>query len=201
MALNSFIRRKGPPQPLKLKLAKEEGEAEREGHQVDYLPFGVKTVKIEVTGKYRGKLFVSPKRSSSIPGEKFGHEDGVNPPQFVVSWGGGHEDYSELDYPKKRFAYFLVHHVGNGQDNYVLTIDAKDESGEIVDGLPVTLTYPQSAGEPWPKDQARSRRTRSSIVDGGERSSSDLALRPTACRPLLPPATSSIPARTPRAGS
>ncbi len=39
-----------------------------------------------------------------MPGEKLAHEDegcSYESPQFVVSWGGGHEDHYELDCPSK----------------------------------------------------------------------------------------------------
>jgi len=137
---------------FQLTIARESGEAERDGNKLDYLPFGVKTLKVEVEGAYKGKLRLRPRRLSAVPGEKLAHEDEGEPPQFIVSWGGGHEDHCELDYPNKRLAYFLVHHVGDSEGDHLLTIEATDETGRQA-GLAVTLTYPRSAGAPWPKDQ------------------------------------------------
>jgi hypothetical protein len=139
--------------PLTLSIARESDEAEREGNKLDYLPFGVKTLKVVVEGDYKGKLRLHPKRLSPVDGEKFAHEDDEGtPPQFVVSWGGGHEDYYELDYPKKRFVHFLVHHVGDSLGDHLLTIEAEDETDQVLT-LPVTLTYPTIGGAPWPSDQ------------------------------------------------
>jgi hypothetical protein len=136
----------------RLTIARESGEAERDGSKLDYLPFGIKTLKAEVEGDYRGRLRLHPRRSSGLPGKKFAHEDEGEPPQFVVSWGGGHEDHFELDYPGRRFVHFLVHHVGDSADDHLLTIEAMDETGQRAN-LPVTLTYPRSGGAPWPRDQ------------------------------------------------
>ena len=136
---------------FKLTIAREGDEAERGGNKLDYLPFGVKTLKVEVEGDTKGKLRLRPRRLSAVPGEKLAHEDEGDPPQFVVSWGGGHEDYYELD-AGKRLAHFLVHHVGDGVGDHLLTIEATDETGRQA-SLPVTLTYPRSGGAPWPKDQ------------------------------------------------
>ena len=137
---------------FKLAIARESGEAERGGNELDYLPFGVKTLKVEVKGDYKGKLRLCPRRLSAVPGEKLAHEDKGEPPQFVVSWGGGHEDHYELDYPNKRLVHFLVHHVGDSVGDHLLTIEATDETGRQA-SLPVTLTYPRSGGAPWPKEQ------------------------------------------------
>lgn len=137
---------------FKLAIARESGEAKRSGNEFDYLPFGVKTLKVEVEGAYKGKLCLHPRRLSAVPGEKLAHEDEGEPPQFVVSWGGGHEDHYELDYPNERLVHFLVHHVGEGGGDHVVTIEATDETGQQA-SLAVTLTYPRSAGAPWPKDQ------------------------------------------------
>lgn len=138
--------------PFELTIADESREARREGNRLDYLPFGVKTVKVEVKGEYTGKLRLHPRRRSAIPGEKFAHEDEGDPPQFVVSWGGGYEDCYELDYPRRRLMHLLVRHVGDGAGDHLLTIEAEDESGQETT-LPVTLTYPRSGGAPWPMDQ------------------------------------------------
>jgi hypothetical protein len=138
--------------PLKLVMARESDQAERDENRLDYLPFGVKTLKLELDGEYRGKLRLRPRRFSDVPGEKLGHEDEGNPPQFVISWGGGHEDYYELDYPSKRLAYFLVHHVGDEAGDYPLTIEATDETGQQA-SLRVRLTYPRIGEAPWPQDQ------------------------------------------------
>jgi hypothetical protein len=89
---------------------------------------------------------------SAVPGEKFAHEDEGEPAQFVVSWGGGYEDYYEVDYPRQRLAYFLAHHVGGGTGDHVLTIDAEDKSGQL-SSLPITLTYPRSGVAAWPSDR------------------------------------------------
>ena len=137
---------------FELAITKAPGEAERSGNRLDYLPFGVKTLKVEARGDHKGTLRLRPRRLSSVPGEKLAHEDEGNPPQFVVSWGGGHEDHYELDYPKKRLVHFLVHHVGDSVGDHLLTIEAEDESGRRAT-LPVTLTYPRSGGAPWPRDQ------------------------------------------------
>jgi hypothetical protein len=137
--------------PLELVLANDGQEAEREGSRLDYLPFGVKTVKVRVQGEYAGKLRLRPSRLSAVPGEKFGHEDEGDPPQFVISWGGGREDYYELDYPQRNVAHFLVRHLGESTSDHLLTIEAEDESGQGA-VLPVTLTYPKSGGVPWPSD-------------------------------------------------
>jgi hypothetical protein len=135
-----------------LAITNERHEAERGGNRLDYLPFGVKTLKVEVKGEYRGKLRLHPRRLSAVPGEKLAHEDEGQPPQFVISWGGGHEDYCELDHPNRHIAHFLVHHVGDSTNDHLLTIDAIDESGWQT-SLPVTLTYPRTGGTPWPRDQ------------------------------------------------
>lgn len=139
--------------PLTLSIARQGNEVEREGNKLDYLPFGVKTLKVVVEGDYKGELRLSPKRPSPVDGEKFAHEDEGTPPQFVVSWGGGYEDYYLLDYPKKRFVYFLVHHIGTSDTlgDRLLTIEARPEgSDEVIASLPVTLTYPTFQGIPWP---------------------------------------------------
>ena len=131
--------------PFKLTIARESGEAERGGNELDYLPFGVKTLKVEVEGDRRGKLRLRPTRLSAVPGEKLAHEDEGEPPQFVVSWGGGHEDCYELDYPDRRLAHFLVHHVGDNVGDHLLTIEARDEAGWQT-SLSVTLTHPPTMG-------------------------------------------------------
>ncbi len=138
--------------PFELTIANESGEATRSGNHVDYLPFGVKTLKLEVRGEYKERLRLVPRRFSPVPGEKHAHEDEGDPPQFIVSWGGGHEDYYELDHPDRRVAHFLVHHVGDSEGDHLLTIEATDESGQRA-SLPVTLTYPCSGGAPWPREQ------------------------------------------------
>ncbi len=135
-----------------LSLAGVAGEVPREGHELDYLPFGVCTLKVRVEGDRPGKLHLAPRRLSAVPGETFGHEDKGTPPQFIVSWGGGFEDHCELDYPSKHMVHFLVHHVGQDLGDHRLTIEATDESGARI-SLPVTLTYPRIGGMPWPADQ------------------------------------------------
>jgi hypothetical protein len=138
--------------PLSLSIVREGNEAAREENKLDYLPFGAKTLKVAVEGDYRGKLRLSPKRSSPVEGEKFAHEDEGVPPQFAVSWGGGHEVY-ELDYPGKRVVHFLVHHIGDALDDRLLTIQARPEdSDEVIASLPVMLTYPTFTGERWPSE-------------------------------------------------
>jgi hypothetical protein len=137
---------------FELAISNEGNEVERGGNRLDYLPFGVKTLKVEVRGDHRGKLRLRPMRFSSVPGEKLAHEDEGHPPQFVVSWGGGHEDHYELAYPQAHVAHFLVRHVGDSTGDHPLTIEAEDESGHQ-SSLPVTLTYPKSGGVPWPRDQ------------------------------------------------
>jgi hypothetical protein len=159
--------------PYELALASESGEARRERNRLDYLPFGVKTVKVEVQGEYAGKLRLRPRRLSTVPGEKLAHEDEGDPPQFVVSWGGGYEDWYELDYPQRRLAYFLVHHVGDSTGDHPLTIEAEDESGRR-SSLPVTLTYPRSGGAPWPSEQLL--RARWQEVRGGLDGACDIGL-------------------------
>jgi len=135
-----------------LSLAGEVGEVPRQNHELDYLPFGVRTLKVRVEGDCEGKLYLRPERLSAVPGETFGHEDEGTPPQFIVSWGGGYEDHCELDYPSKHMVHFFVHHVGQSLGDRRLTIEATDESGSTI-RLPVTLTYPRSGGMPWPADQ------------------------------------------------
>jgi hypothetical protein len=138
---------------FELAISRDGDEPERSENKLDYLPFGVKTLKVEVNEDYKGKLHLRPRRLSSVPGEKSAHEDEGDPPRFVVSWGGGHEEYYELDCPKKRFAHFLVHHVGKSADDQVkLTIVAEDENGSAVN-LPVTLTVPTLQGSPLPQGQ------------------------------------------------
>jgi hypothetical protein len=137
---------------FELAISSGSGEAERGRNRVDYLPFGVKTLKVEVRGDYSGKLRLHPRRLSAVPGEKLAHEDEGALPQFVISWGGGHEDHYELDYPNKRLVHFLVHHVGDSPGDHVVTIEAEGETGQQA-SLPVTLTYPRSGGAPWPSDQ------------------------------------------------
>jgi hypothetical protein len=140
--------------PLSLSIVPEGSEAAREDNKFDYLPFGVKTLKVAVAGDYRGKLHLSPARLSPVAGEKFAHEDGDGPPQFVVSWGGGHEDYYELDYPKRRMVHFLVHHVGQAFDDRPLTIQIRPEgSHDILAQLTVILTYPTIQDDPWPSEE------------------------------------------------
>jgi hypothetical protein len=136
--------------PFKLSIARQESEAARDGDKLDYLPFGVKTLKVLAEGDYRGKVRVSPQRHSAVDGETLAHEDGDGSPQFVVSWGGGHEEHYELDYPKKRIVHFLVRHVGDAVDDLPLTIVARPEdSDEPLDALTVELTYPTFRGERW----------------------------------------------------
>jgi len=133
-------------------LADESRAADREANRCDYLPFGVKTLKVKVRGKHRGRLRIQARRPSPVPGEKLAHEDEGDPPQFAVSWGGGHEDYYDLDYPHRSLAHFLVRHVGDGDGDHVLTLEAVDEAGCRAT-LPVVLTYPRSGGVPWPREQ------------------------------------------------
>jgi hypothetical protein len=137
---------------FRLMLVHEGDERPREDGALDYLPFGVRTVKLAVEGECRGKVRLRPVRLSSVPGETFGHEDEGDPPQFVVSWGGGYEDHCELDYPRKRVVHFLLHHVGEGTGDHRLTVEAGDESGSRAH-LPLNLTYPRSGGVPWPAEQ------------------------------------------------
>jgi hypothetical protein len=138
--------------PFELAIASDGGEARRKGSRLDYAPYGVKTLKVEVQGESAGKVRLHPRRLSSVPGEKLAHEDEGDPPQFAVSWGGGHEDHYELDYPQNRLVHFLVHHVGDSSEDNLLTIEAEDESGQQA-SLPVTLTFPRSGGAPWPSEQ------------------------------------------------
>jgi hypothetical protein len=135
-----------------LTIVRQGGEAPRDGNELDYLPFGVKALKVEVKGDCRGRPRLHPRRLSVVPGEKLAHEDEGDPPQFVVSWGGGHEDHYELDYPHRRLVHFLVHHVGDSTGDHLLTIEATDQAGRQAT-LPVTLTYPRSGGVPWPREQ------------------------------------------------
>jgi hypothetical protein len=137
---------------FRLILAKEDDELPREDHKLDYLPFGVRTLKLRVEGGCEGTLCLRPGRLSSVPGEAFGHEDEGIPPQFVVSWGGGYEDHCELDYPNRQIVHFLVHHVGTSDEDYPLTVEGTDGSGNKA-SLPVILTYPRSGGTPWPADR------------------------------------------------
>jgi hypothetical protein len=137
---------------FRLILVKEDDELPREEQKLDYLPFGVRTLKLQVEGGCEGKLRLRPGRLSSVPGEAFGHEDEGVPPQFIVSWGGGYEDHCELDYPNKHMVHFLVHHVGESSNDHLLTVEATDGSGCKV-CLPVTLTYPRTRGMPWPADR------------------------------------------------
>ena len=41
--------------PLELAIVNEGREARREGTRLDYLPFGVKTLKVQVRGEHSGK--------------------------------------------------------------------------------------------------------------------------------------------------
>ena len=50
--------------PFDLAIVDESGQAGREGNRLDYLPFGVKTVKVQVTGAYAGKLRLHPRRAT-----------------------------------------------------------------------------------------------------------------------------------------
>ena len=162
--------------PLELAVVNAGREARREGTRLDYLPFGVKTLKVQVQGEYTGKLRLHPVRLSAVPGEKLAHEDEGDPPQFVVSWGGGYEDYYELDYPQQRLAHFLVRHAGDGTGDHPLTIEAEAESGQGA-SLPVTLTYPRSGGAPWPREQLV--RARWQEVQGGLDGACDIGLEGT----------------------
>lgn len=137
---------------FRLSLASEGGEAPRKDHKLDYLPFGVRTLKLRVEGDCEGTLRLRPRRLSTVPGETFGHEDEGTPPQFIVSWGGGYEDHCELDYPSKQMVHLVVHHAGERLGDHRLTIEATDEAGSTTT-LPVTLTYPQCGGMAWPADQ------------------------------------------------
>lgn len=136
---------------VELTIANESCEAGRERNRLDYLPFGVKTLKVKVEGGHKGRLRIHPKRPSPVPGEKFAHEDQGDPPQFVVSWGGGHEDYYDLEYPGRSLVHLLVRHVGDGDGDHLLTVEAVDDAGHKAN-LPVLLTYPRSSGAPWPRD-------------------------------------------------
>jgi hypothetical protein len=133
--------------PLSLSIAREPDEKQRVGNKLDYLPFGVKTLKVQVAGDYRGKLRLAPLRRSPVVGETFAHEDQSETPQFVVSWGGGQEGYYELKYPKKRIVHFLVRHIGDALDDRLLTIVATKEDGDQIT-LPVNLTCPTMKGKP-----------------------------------------------------
>jgi hypothetical protein len=135
-----------------LTLVRESDEAPRGGLRLDYLPFGVRTLKLRVEGDCKGKVRLRPRRLSRVPGETFGHEDEGTPPQFVISWGGGYEDYCEVDSPHRRVAHLLVHHVGDSIGDHMLTVNATDEAGCNA-SLPVTLTYPRSGGIRWPHHQ------------------------------------------------
>jgi hypothetical protein len=137
---------------FRLLLVQEGDELAREDDKLDYLPFGVRTLKLKVDGDCRGKLRLRPIRLSGIPGKAFGHEDEGVPPQFIISWGGGYEDHCELDYPRRSLVHFLVQHTGEGMGDHLLTFEATDESGSRA-WLPLTLTYPRSGGEPWPVDR------------------------------------------------
>ena len=137
---------------FQLNLIAEGSEAPRQDSRLDFLPFGVRAVKLSVKGNCRSRLKLRPRRLSRVPGETFGHEDGGDPPQFIVSWGGGYEDHCLLEYPQRRVAHLLVHHVGDSVADHLLTIEATDESGTSAQ-LPVTLTYPRTGGAPWPLDQ------------------------------------------------
>lgn len=137
---------------FQLKLVADSTEAPRRDPGLDFLPFGLRTVKLTVDGDCRGRLQLRPRRLSRVPGETFGHEDEGDPPQFIVSWGGGHEDHCRLDFPQRRVVHLLVHHVGDGVTDRLLTLEATDESGAMA-RLPVNLTYPQTGGVPWPLDQ------------------------------------------------
>jgi hypothetical protein len=137
---------------FRLILVQDGDESPREDNKLDYLPSGVRTLKLRVEGGCKGKVRVQPARLSCVPGETFGHEDEGIPPQFIVSWGGGYEDHCELDYPRKPVVHLLVHHAGDSMDDRLLTVEATDESG-CKFRLPVTLTYPRSGGVPWPADQ------------------------------------------------
>jgi hypothetical protein len=144
---------------IKLAIAKEDDDTKWTSDRIDYLPFGVKTLKVVLSGDYAGPVYLAPKRRSTVPGEQFAYED-EGTPQFVISWGGGKEDYCEVDYPQNRFAYFLVHHqLNSNPGNYVLTIqarDAKTPDAKLLDELQVTLTYPRTEVEPYPlKDLIR----------------------------------------------
>ena len=120
-----FIKQLFTKTPLSLSIVQEGNESAREENKLDYLPFGVKTLKVVVDGTYKGNLRLAPARLSSTQGEKVAHEDGDSLPQFVVSWGGGSEDFYKLDYPRKRIVYFLVQHVGHALDDRILTMRRK----------------------------------------------------------------------------
>jgi hypothetical protein len=138
--------------PLELNLASDGEEAPRRGHQLDYLPFGLKTLRLTVDGDFEGKVRLRPRRMSAVAGETFGHEDSGVPPQFIISWGGGHEGHCEIDNPRVRMVHLLVHHVGEDLGDHLLTIEASDEAGQAV-SLPLLLTYPRSGGIGWPADR------------------------------------------------
>jgi len=137
---------------FRLILVTEGDELPRRDNRLDYLPFGVRTLKLKAEGDCKGKVKLRPARLSSVPGEAFGHEDEGVPPQFIVSWGGGYEDHCELDPPRRNVVHLLVHHVGDSTGDHPLTIEATDGSG-CKSCLTVTLTYPRSNGAPWPADQ------------------------------------------------
>ena len=82
---------------FKLVMARESGQAERgENDRLDYLPFGVRTLKLKVEGDCKGKLCLRPRRLSSVPGEtlvtrtraslRSSSSPGVAGTRIIASW-------------------------------------------------------------------------------------------------------------------
>jgi hypothetical protein len=148
---------------LKLAIAKEGDELKWKSDRIDYLPFGVKTLKVEVSGDYNGPLYLVPERRSSDRDEQFGYEDreqsdysGEGTPQFIVSWGGGQEGSWKGDYPQNKLAHFLLHHkLDSKLGDYTLTIqafDAKPPSSELSQPDDITVIIQSHAALSQPHD-------------------------------------------------
>jgi hypothetical protein len=111
--------------------------------EIDYLPWGTRSLKLAVTGSHRGALFITPEPRDADPDRILAYPKGSQ--DIQLSWGGGWEKGVELALaPDERtHVFFNVTHTGPGMEKlYEVDIVAYDEAGSAVGRLPVRLTRP-----------------------------------------------------------
>jgi hypothetical protein len=137
--------------PIQLKVSSRPTELDRKlgttpsADQLQYLPWGTRSLKLAVTGDYAGPLRICPEPRDSDPERIISYASGEAGKAIEVSWGGGWENGAELEHKpgQTEYAYFNITHQGEAaDDSYSLDVVARDKSGQELERKTVTLVRP-----------------------------------------------------------
>jgi hypothetical protein len=120
-------------------------DSEQDSTEVEYLPWGTRTLKLRLRGGYTGPILVGPEPVDpdddyivglSVPADEGG--------RLELSWGGGHEEGFRIkDFENVAYVYFNIRHFGpDVSRRYASTIIARTSNGRELARLDVGLTPP-----------------------------------------------------------